>query len=264
MNTFILCADDYAVTPEVSEGIRQLVQQKRLSAVSCMVTSPFWETEAESLATLRDSADVGLHFNLTLGFDQDMPSLGKLILQSISGRIDRHWVRSELHKQLDLFEKHWGTRPDFVDGHQHVHVFPGVRDTLIGELAGRYREGDRPWIRQVNPSLTGHDTFIKALVLRLLARGFSRHARKNGFQLSGDFSGLYSLSPHADYPALMAKWLRATSENNLIMCHPGLASKQDPDGISATRYREWQYLRSDAFSKLCQQNKVAPGRFIKI
>ncbi len=47
-------------------------------------------------------------------------------------------VREELRAQLDAFEEVWGGPPDFIDGHQHVHVLPGVRTVVIEEMARRY------------------------------------------------------------------------------------------------------------------------------
>ncbi|MEH0071765.1 ChbG/HpnK family deacetylase [Pannonibacter sp. Pt2-lr] len=44
----ILSADDYGLTPGISEGIRQLLRQRRLTATAAMTVSPFWAEEGAS------------------------------------------------------------------------------------------------------------------------------------------------------------------------------------------------------------------------
>ncbi len=61
----ILCADDYALHPAVDAAAEQLTLAGRLSATSCMTTSPRWAQAAPRLEALRPRLSVGLHFNLT-------------------------------------------------------------------------------------------------------------------------------------------------------------------------------------------------------
>ena len=61
----LLCADDYALHPLVNDAVRQLALAGRLSATSCMTTSPLWPQAAPALRDLRPRLSVGLHFNLT-------------------------------------------------------------------------------------------------------------------------------------------------------------------------------------------------------
>src|SRR5579883_2854375 len=63
----VLCADDYVQAPAISQGIVALLKEKRLSAVSCMVNTPFWVDEATWLQPYESQADIGLHWNLTEG-----------------------------------------------------------------------------------------------------------------------------------------------------------------------------------------------------
>ena len=61
------------------------------------------------------------------------------------GRIDTLRLRAEIEAQLDRFEDGVGHGPAHVDGHQHVHQLPGVREVLLSVLAGRYDV--LPWVR---------------------------------------------------------------------------------------------------------------------
>jgi predicted glycoside hydrolase/deacetylase ChbG (UPF0249 family) len=257
MKEIIVCADDYGVSSPVGKGIRELIAAGRLSAVSCMSTAAAWPAEAALLKPFRDKVEVGLHFNLTLGEDCAGSGLRSWLIDSLAGRIDRQAVGREFLRQLDRFESAWGEPPDFVDGHQHVHVFPGIRQAVLRVLAARYPMPCRPWLRQVNPPLRGHDAPLKALVLKALSCGFAGAARRAGVVCSEHFAGLYSLSPQADYPAMMACWLRRAPAGTVLMCHPGMGSEEDPEGIGRTRLREFRYLGGRGFAETLGKEGIA-------
>ncbi|MGJ4748979.1 ChbG/HpnK family deacetylase, partial [Leptospira sp. SA-E8] len=144
----------------ISAGILELLYRKALSATGCFSTAPTWRTDAAPALLERVGtslqADIGLHFNLTEGFGvQPARSLNGLILRSLAGELSRKAtqavIATALQRQLDAFEAGLGIAPDFVDGHQHVHQFRGVRDVLLQVLEQRY-PGSRPWIRNTVPA----------------------------------------------------------------------------------------------------------------
>lgn len=253
MKTVVLCADDFGLSAEINEGILQLLECQRLSAVSCMTCLPYWDSSATTLQTFRGRAAIGLHFNLTES-SRALP-LGRLMQQSLSGRLDRQWVRDELLRQLDDFETMSGCQPDFVDGHQHIHVFPGIRQVLIEVLQARYTD-QLPWVRRVSPSLTGHDALLKALVLRLMSTGFVTQMCRQQLPLTQAFAGLYSLNPEADFASLIHGWVDQLPAGGLIMCHPG-ATGEGVSGLALSRQRELTYLSSDRFMSRLQQQAVS-------
>jgi chitin disaccharide deacetylase len=261
MKPIILCADDYGVTLSVGAGIRELIATRRLSAVSCMSIAPTWPAEAALLKPLRGRIDVGLHFNLTLGFGRPAPSLNQWLKDSLSGRIKKVTVEREFSDQLNRFESAWGGPPDFIDGHHHVHIFPGIRDLIFRQLVEHYPEAQRPWVRQVNPSLIGHDAPLKALVLQMLSIGFVQAARVAGLTITNGFAGLYSQSAQTNYPDMMIGWLRRARPGTLLMCHPGMVDEQDPEGTGAARVREFNYLRSQDFEVALSNERIVLARF---
>ncbi len=263
MKQIVLCADDYGQSAAISSGIMQLVQAGRLSAVSCMTESPFWKGPANTLPRYREYVDVGLHFNLT----QSLPApatpalpLPQVLLRALLGAIDGNVVERALHAQLDRFEAVMGTPPDFVDGHQHVHVFPQIRTRLLGQLAARYPK-QKPYLRAVSPPLRGADGLLKLAFLKALGAGFARQAKHRGFSLSGDFAGIYSLRPEVDFAPLMRQWLAQVHSGDLIMCHPGLADSGSTDAIRATRPLELAFLRSAEFGQLLADQQIELARF---
>lgn len=262
----ILCADDYAQSAAVSAGILQLVEQWRLSAVSCFSEAEFWSSAENTLFDYRDRIDIGLHFNLTHPLANTAvtaKALGNVMGLSLSGRLEHAQIQKALHAQLDRFEAVAQQMPDFVDGHQHVHVLPGIRDVVIRELARRYG-AQKPYLRAVNPRLPGNGGLVKLAVLKLLGSGFSNAAGKNGLRTNTGFAGIYALQPHIDFAALMNRWLAAARNGDLLMCHPGVAANDISDPIAATRPKELSFLLSAEFGALLSYHSAQLSRFCDI
>ncbi len=254
--SLVICADDFGLSDGINRAILELIGQGRLSATSCMTNMPAWTTDAAArLLELEARAALGLHFNLTEG-DGAVP-LGKLMQQSLSGRIERSVIGAELERQLDSFEQQLGRTPDFVDGHQHVQMFPGIRQAVLETLARRY--GNQcPWVRVSTPALRGHDARFKALVLRIMGLGFDRLRHRHGIAGNRDFAGMYSLQPQAGFGRMMQHWLETLPDGALIMCHPGYTSGQTSLGQAREAERAW--LSGDAFAMLLQrcQRRLSP------
>src|SRR4029077_1592597 len=144
-----LCADDYGLSPGVNRAIRDLVERGRLNATSVMVVGP--AIGSDETATLNDVAAesprcaIGLHTTLTAPFrpltmhfkpvDGGMfLPFPKLLRGGLLRRLDPEIIRAELMVQLAAFRELFGRAPDFVDGHQHVQLFPQVRDAFLAAV----------------------------------------------------------------------------------------------------------------------------------
>jgi predicted glycoside hydrolase/deacetylase ChbG (UPF0249 family) len=263
MKKIILCADDFGQAAAISAGIMRLVAAQRLSAVSCMSEGDNWNDSAAELARYREHIDIGLHFNLThRSAAQSFATspLAPLMLRALTRRIDKRTLVGTLHNQLDRFESALGGTPDFVDGHQHVHMFPGIRTTLLRELQRRYPQ-QKPYLRSVNPRLSGATGKLKLAVLKLLNSGFSAATQRVGLTSTTGFGGVYSLQADVDFAALMEYWLAAAHSGDLLMCHPGEAANDAMDPIAATRPNELRFLNSAEFAALLLRNQVQLSRF---
>ncbi|MFX7605201.1 ChbG/HpnK family deacetylase, partial [Acinetobacter baumannii] len=64
--------------------------------------------------------------------------LWPLIGASLAHRLDASALRDEIATQCALFEDATGRAPDYVDGHQHVHQLPQIREALVEVLVARY------------------------------------------------------------------------------------------------------------------------------
>ena len=227
---------------------------RRLSATSAIVTLERWPEDARELPAIRDRVAIGLHINLTLGTplgamptvarDGRLPKLGTLLALALAGRIDRDEIEAEVTRQLARFERELGFAPDHVDGHQHVHALPGIRQGVLAALAARFPDGG-PLLR--NPAdrpsrvLTRGSAAGKALVIGLLSTGFAAAARARGFAVNTSFAGASSFDRRRSYGQELAAALSAPSGRHLIMCHPGHADAALANSDPVVGRREDEY-----------------------
>lgn len=264
MLRFALCADDYALTPGVSRGILELLQARRLTAVSVMTTQAGWPEAADELKAFEPVADIGLHLNLTLGVPLgampglapagEFPAAGTLVRAAVLGRLPLGEIAAEITRQIDAFARHFGRMPNYVDGHQHVHILPGIRNALLRVLAGQGLSG-RLWLRDPGDridAILARPIRGKALAVAVLAAGFAAQANDAGFAINDGFAGFSNFDPAGDYAALFAASLRSPGPRHLVMCHPGYAdealARLDPATLS--RKTELAFFRSSAFTEI--------------
>ncbi|MBS0359022.1 MAG: ChbG/HpnK family deacetylase [Proteobacteria bacterium] len=267
MKHIILCADDYGQSLPVSQAIIDLLKQKRLSATSCMTTGAQWISHARMLQIFADEVDTGLHFNLTEGtplseaylrkYGKTFMSLPKLIILASIRLLDKNTIEKELEAQLEQFVVGMGREPDFIDGHQHIHQFPIIREALITVYERRYKN-KKPYIRSTDQKVKPQKHFFKQLIIQLLgARALKRKLVQKNIPHNNSFEGIYPFSAHPPYSKNFRGFLERVEEGGIIMCHPGLEGDLKIDPIAAARYREYQYFSSEQFLKDCEKEKVA-------
>lgn len=255
MKNIILCADDYGQDRTISAGIRQLLDQQRLTATSCMVTSPDWPEQAALLKPYIGQIDIGLHFNLSHG--PESANLAKLMRQAFLRQLPAEAIQQQLHDQLQCFKQALAIEPNFIDGHQHVHVLPIVRDSLLTVYA-RHFPDKTAYIRVPAYPVTSS----KAMVIMLSGAGVLRR-RLTALNIphNASFSGIYNFTDSAHYATLFPSFGKHIRNNGLIMCHPGLTSNNQDDPIAANRFKEWQYFSSQAFLDDCARHQWQLSRF---
>jgi predicted glycoside hydrolase/deacetylase ChbG (UPF0249 family) len=270
-----LCADDYGLSPGVNRAIRELIERGRLNATSVMVIGPaIGRDEVSALnAAVAGSprCAVGLHAILTAPFypltmhfqplDGGMfLSFPKLLRAGLRRRLDPEIVRAELTAQLAAFSELFGRAPDFVDGHQHAQLFPGVRDPF---LAAVKENAPNAWVRQggSNQPLARRLGAPKALFLDLLSAQFRRRAARARIAFNPAFAGAYDFSGQPDFGALMREFLERLPEGGLIMCHPGFVDETltSLDPFTVQREHEYAFLGGEDFPALLAANKVTLG-----
>ncbi len=280
--SFCLCADDYALSQGVSRGILEALRERRLTATSALVTTPSWPLCAGELRQYSAAADIGFHLNLTLGSPLGpmpefassgrFPSVGKVIIKALTGKLPEAEIREEILRQIDAFCAHFGAAPAFADGHCHVHILPQVRAQLFASLAQKGLAG-KVWLRDSSDSvlrifrrqagtLNQAGSLKKALSVAFLGSGFGKEASARGFLTNDGFAGFSAFDPGRDYGADFAGYLRAPGPRHLVMCHPGYCDAEllAADPVTHSRERELGFLLSPAFRALLELNGAELAR----
>ena len=270
-----LCADDYGISPGVNRAIRDLIERGRLNATSVMMVGPAIERgEIEALQTAAKASPrcaIGLHVTLSAPFrpltmhfrpldgDMFMP-FPKLLRAGLARRLDREFFRNEVRAQLAAFAEAFGRAPDFVDGHQHVQLYPQVRDGFVDAVS---EAAPKAWVRQGGRDLPLVQRLAspKAMVLDILSAQFRRRAASAGLSFNPGFAGAYDFAREADFGALMRQFLEGLPDGGLVMCHPGFVDDvlTGLDPMTDVREREHAYLSGDGFARLLADSGVTLG-----
>jgi hypothetical protein len=265
MRRIWLCADDYGIAPGVNAAIRDLIERGRLNATSVMVVAPsFARQSAAMLAALNSGgprAAVGLHVTLTGPLRPQTPEygpvvdgaflpLGATLRLAMQQRLDMSALTREIEAQFASFSEAFGRPPDYVDGHQHVHLFPQVRQAVLDATR---RLSPQAWVRQCGSSLPLHRrlTDPKGLLIDWLSREFRARADRFGVPTNPAFAGTYTYRANADFEQIFPTFLEGMPEGGLIMCHPGFvdAELERLDPLTTLREREYAYFCSDRFAE---------------
>ena len=245
MKPVIINVDDLGLSEPVNEAVIRLAQMQRIQASSYMSHGSISADAVRELHNL--NIDIGLHLDLT-GFNC-IGSLKHILLTSYLHLWPRTKIQNIINQQLNQFEDTIGQKPDFVDGHQHVHQLPVIRDILIRILQQRYH--NTVAIRCTKPL---QKNFKALLIYNLGGRALKKKLQKSHIAHNFAFGGVYDFNANVKELALKWKhWLGAIPyEGAVIMCHPALPSTMWHDEIKVAREREWQWLSSDAFSQCWQ------------
>jgi chitin disaccharide deacetylase len=264
-----LCADDYGIAPGVNAAIRDLIARGRLNATSVMVLPPsFTRAEAEALAQLNAGgrrAAIGLHVTLTAPFRPLTPGyrpvpafrpVGATLTAALMRRLDPQSLAAEIAAQFEAFTKVFGRAPDFVDGHQHVQLFPQVREAVLATTA---RLAPGAWVRQCGAATPPRLADPKGRLVDWLSRAFRARAAKAGIATNPAFAGTYSYQAGAEFAAIFPYFLQGLPDGGLIMCHPGTVDAElvRLDPLTTHREREYAFLAGEAFPATLAAHGVA-------
>jgi predicted glycoside hydrolase/deacetylase ChbG (UPF0249 family) len=269
-----LCADDYGISPGVNRAIRDLIERERINATSVMVVgAAAGRTDVEALESVvarNPRCLIGLHATLTAPFhpltlhyrplDGGLfPPLSMMLRASLSRRLEPEMILDEVTAQIAAFTERFGRAPDYVDGHQHVQIFPQVRGAFLSAVRNA---APGAWVRQCGrrQPLARRLGTPKALLLDILSAGFRRHAARADIRFNPAFAGAYDFTK-SDFAALMQMFLDGSPDGGLIMCHPGFVDDTliALDPLTDQRDREYAFLSGDGFRDMLAANRVTLG-----
>ena len=242
----IVNADDFGISEAVNRGIVEAHDRGIVTSTSVMATAPKFEHALE-LARLRPSLAVGVHLVLTeqrplsgaaataslVRSDGTFePHLKQLLAKRLRGLVSMQEVRRELDAQIRRVRSA-GIAINHLDGHQHVHVLPGVAQ-VVAELAEAH---GIPAVRYPAERLRGYMlrnmTHGRRVAEQMALNLFCAASPLNRLRRSDEFVGFYfggRLDEANLETVLTGLPKRGTVE---LMCHPGHEDMQPR--------ADWQY-----------------------
>jgi predicted glycoside hydrolase/deacetylase ChbG (UPF0249 family) len=259
-----LVADDYGISPAVSAAIRDLIARGRLNATSVMTSTPSFSQDAATalLDVAGSRAAIGLHVTLTGPFrpltsgfapqrDGAFPPLAAMAGRALAHVQHPALLEAEILSQFAAFRAAFGRAPDYVDGHQHIHVFPQIGDALLRAMK---QAAPNAWVRQCGRAAAAPKRLAdpKGYILDALSQRFRHRAEALGVRTNPAFAGTYSFQPGAVFEKLFPGFLDGLPDGGLIMCHPGKVDDElrRLDPLTTLRECEYAYFLSQGFLQL--------------
>jgi predicted glycoside hydrolase/deacetylase ChbG (UPF0249 family) len=247
-------ADDFGLTPAINDGILEAHERGVLGSTSLIVTGEAAEG-AVAAARATPGLDVGVHLTLVeerpalppdripslVDGDRFLPTHATVGGRYLLGRWRPAEARAELAAQLERFAGS-GLAPSHLDGHQHLHLLPGVLPFVAAEARRRGIRFVRTVLADVasRPAQAARALTLHAtnLVSRLASLGMAREDRWDlipfrtlGFLHAGGGMTLADLLDSLDR-------VRRSSPEPVVevMLHPGRR-----DARTERRYGHWGY-----------------------
>jgi len=253
-------ADDFAQSRAIDDAVIYLAERKIISSTSALVLSPRWAQSAKELTNL--PIQVGLHLDLTSHFTDQFGchhQLSELIYSAYTRQLSVQKLEKIIELQWDRFAEAYGRSPDFIDGHQHVHQLPIVRDALFSIISKKgWGLQQNHWLRVCHAQ---HWRGYKAMVISILgAKYFQQMASQIGINTNSDFAGVYNFDENSNLKKLWENWLDGLhGKNPLMMCHVAMPDKSnhqnvpddmENDEIYSARVNEYKWFASESFQLL--------------
>jgi len=282
----ILCADDFGISPGVSEGITKLIEQGRISATSCMMTEPGIVQDISNLKPHIEKVDIGLHLVLTdvkplskpepgsglVNHEGNFLAFGRLVRKSYLNRLNYSAVLSECSHQIERFIDLIGRPPDFIDGHQHVQQLPVVREAFLNAI-GKYDKSPAFYCRKAG--LPSHwiwrELFygsswlaLQNLLIVFPSLRTSQEYHRRGISHNRYLLGYYDGNEETPFEDIFLSYMSLKpSMADIFFCHPGIADKilSRRDSLVGVRTRVLEFLGSDKMMEILSERNIEINRF---
>ncbi len=245
VKSLIVNADDFNFDRERSLGILEAARQGIVTSVTVM-TSRSWDQGLTDQLKATFNGAIGVHLNLSEGRPlvagaTSLTDSGGMFFpktqawrRALSGGYHPAEVEAEWRAQIEMaFSR--GIVPSHLDGHNHLHVFPGLAE-VVARLARRFG------IQRVRLPVEGlwgrpGHRGIKGAFLRRLAMQARPVLSGAGLVFPEHFAGIHW--PRPGRVEELLELLRALPAGTTeLMCHPGYAAARDGAGFSSSRREE--------------------------
>lgn len=260
----IVNADDFGLSEAVNQGVIEAHEHGIVTATSLLATGAAF-TDAIDRARRTPTLDIGVHLALTgqrpVSEPHLVPSLVdasgrfpddifRFVARLSRGRIARAEIACELDAQIRRVAG-TGLPISHLDGHQHVHVLPGVAP-IVAELARTHGIGavrhpaERLRWYMLREAATPRRLIEQQVLNLVCARSPLGALRRTDAFVGFHFGGRLT-------EANLLKLLRNLPEHGIVelMCHPGLddpgsahghwhyAWARELEALQSGRVRQW-------------------------
>jgi predicted glycoside hydrolase/deacetylase ChbG (UPF0249 family) len=248
MKRLIVNADDFGLSPGITEGIIEAHTRGIVTSTSIVASGADFENAVE-LARQHPDLVVGLHLTLV---EERLLTRAKPFAASyvdfargvLAGSIPLDDVEEEMRAQVRQCIAA-GLHLTHLDSHQHVHALPTVMEIVV-RLAREYRVPrvrvpfDSPW----RAGTVTSSRFFGKLVLCALARNNLGAVRHAGLMACDRMLGLFESGALTER-RLLRLLDRQRDGITELMCHPARE-----DDACRSRYAHWRFRWSDELAAL--------------
>ena len=212
----IVNADDFGGADSINQAVAEGFGAGTITSASLMASGPALGGAVE-IARGCPTLGLGLHFTLTqarpLSKPGQIPSIcqadgrflerASLLARLLSGRVRASEIAAELEAQYERLTE-LGLELTHIDGHQHVHVLPGVAPVVLAAakqrgLAVRMPVEELIWWGRMGPDLAGAARQLaKKAAFLPWAVWSRRRARTAGLAVNDHFRSLFGLAPRSE------------------------------------------------------------------
>lgn len=269
----IVNADDAGIDASRNRGILEAIDKGVVRSIS-LIAGQAGFADAVKKFKNKKNISVGLHFNLTAGkpLARGLRALIKnegtffdkfeLFKKAMAGAINPAEAARELQAQLAVFEA-TGITLSHLDGHNHVHLLPGVREAILMVMP-KDTWVRLPFERNVEPQSPRDkdpkDVWNNSDELISVYNFFSLEAKKlwrGHFRHTDDFAGS-KISMNPTLEAFKSAVEGLTGNICELMVHPG--AKPDADSVRFSklpeRVEELKILRSAELKDFLKEKKI--------
>ncbi len=228
MKRLIINADDLGLSPGVDKGIFSSVEAGSVRSLSALTGGPDFKNAIDRAGSL-EGVGIGIHLNLTgvwdstktpapPGFFRTRPST--LLRLCLSGRADLGFARACIKRQIEAFLD-TGIQPTHIDGHHHVHIFPGIAG-IAADLEKEYGiQRARMPVEGWSAYCAGNGFLVKRLLVRILSSKAKKVYGSREIRFPDRFFG-FGLMDRPDFKERLIKVLSRIGHGiSEIMVHPG-------------------------------------------
>ncbi|KAK3083606.1 hypothetical protein FSP39_000192 [Pinctada imbricata] len=296
----VINADDLGYSVERDKGIIECYKSGVVTSASLMVNGE--SAQFASHAAKEAGFKIGLHFNITegkpLSNESEVKSLlnhngsfiskGELFQRASEKIVDLRKVRLELERQIERFEELMGYLPVHVDGHQHCHILPGIRELFAEVLSEKGIKVTRVPFEKLTPGHPWPDQMIRSFMGEVVNHAVAAREvyKQKGIWCSDGYFGLETMGSDFNSPmtadilikginSVFTQLEQAKPSKGYVSCelmtHPGYRTGEvggcgeGPDSFSQSEDRETEMavLSSKEFRRVYEEGDIQLVSFLE-